>query len=144
MNEAKIISGGIHIDQRGKLGYVNDFDLSPVKRFYHITHPNTDVIRAWQGHQIEVKWFTCIKGSFRVNLIKIENWKNPSSQLRSDEFILTESKSQVLHIPGGYVNGFQALENDSTLLVFSDKTVAESTGDDFRFDASYWKVFEKI
>ena len=141
MKKAKIISGGIHIDQRGKLGHINDFDLSPVKRFYHITHPDTEIIRAWQGHQIESKWFVCIKGSFRVNLIAIESWENPSTYLPYQEYILSENESQVLHIPGGYANGFQALENDSTLLVFSDKTIAESTDDDFRFDANYWKVF---
>ena len=30
----KVIEGGMEVDYRGTVSYVNDFDLSDVKRFY--------------------------------------------------------------------------------------------------------------
>ena len=49
----ELITGGVFEDQRGKVVFVNDCDLTNVKRFYHIHHPNTYTVRAWQGHKIE-------------------------------------------------------------------------------------------
>ena len=74
---AKIIEGGVFTDERGTINFVNDFDLSPIKRFYVTTNYSTDIIRAWQGHQIESRWFYCVQGSLDVRLIKIDNCENP-------------------------------------------------------------------
>jgi hypothetical protein len=38
----------------------------------------------------------------------------------------------------GFVNGFQALEADSILMVYSDKTLEESKEDDFRWPPEYF------
>jgi len=133
-----IIDGGLHRDERGSIAFANDFNLSEVKRFYRITHSDTKTIRAWQGHKIEQKWFHCIDGSFEIYIAPIENWDIPSKELEFHKIILSNTNSQVLHIPGGYINGFRALENNSSLLVFSDKDLDDSKGDDFRFDIDYW------
>jgi len=138
-SEAKIIVGGEFNDTRGTIFFVNDFDMKEVKRFYAIEHPNTKIVRAWQGHKIEKKWFYCIKGSFEVALIKIDDWSDPSTDLKCEEFVLKGAESEVLFIPGGYVNGFRALNNNSKMIIFSDKSIGDSEADDFRFDKNLWK-----
>lgn len=138
MNDPFIIQGGSHTDRRGSISYVNDFKFEGVKRFYIITHKDTSVVRAWQGHRFESKYFYCLKGAFLVNLVKIDNWNNPSHDIHVQTYKLKEGDSQLLCIPPGFVNGFRALSKMAQLLVYSDKTVEESMEDDFRFDKDYW------
>ena len=64
-----IIKGGNYTDERGGLEFYNDFDMSQIKPVYFTTHFDTEVIRAWQGHTIESRWFCSVKGSFQVKLI---------------------------------------------------------------------------
>lgn len=138
MKNPKIINGGIHSDVRGSISFVNDFDFSKVKRFYNICHTNTEIIRAWQGHKEESKWFYVSSGSFKVVLIKIDDWSKASQIDSPIEFHLEFSEPRVLFIPGGYVNGFQATTPNSQMMVFSDFTIEESQNDDFRFDKDLW------
>lgn len=139
MNEkATIIKGGDYEDERGKMIFCNEFDLSEVRRFYQIEHPNIDVIRAWQGHQKEQKWFFVTEGSFKIVLVQPDNWANPSKSLIAEEFILKSSEPKVLHVPGNYANGFKALEPNSKVMVFSSFTIEESANDNFRFDKDLW------
>jgi dTDP-4-dehydrorhamnose 3,5-epimerase-like enzyme len=138
-----LIKGGRHTDDRGTLSFFNDFDMAPVKRFYVIEHPDTTIVRAWQGHKIEQKWFYVITGSFKINVVKPANWERPSENIIVKEFILGSDTNQVLHIPGGYANGFKALEAHSKLIVFSDLSTADAGKDDFRFDKSLWYDWEK-
>ena len=46
---------------------------------------------------------------------------------------LSAAEPQQLAIPGGYLNGFRALETGSTLIVFSDFDLEASKADDLRF-----------
>jgi dTDP-4-dehydrorhamnose 3,5-epimerase len=138
MLSPRLIEGGVFSDQRGELCFINDFDLSEIVRFYQIKNSSTNIIRAWQGHQKEQKWFYCLAGSFRVNLVEIDDWENPSHCLPIISFELHSKAPLVLYVPGGFANGFQALEEDSVLLVYSDKTVSESQQDDFRWDPDYF------
>lgn len=138
MQLPEIIAGGIHHDVRGTLAHVNHFDMSRVKRFYTIEHPDTTIIRAWQGHKAEEKWFYVTKGVFRVRLVKIDNWDKPAENLQATEFLLAADDSKVLHIPGGYANGFRGLQPDSKLIVFSNFTVEQSAGDNFRYATDLW------
>ncbi len=139
-NIPSTIIGGVHKDHRGEIKFVNDFNMSEVKRMY-ITAPSNDtVLRAWQGHKKEQKWFYCIKGKFEIFTLKPNNWSNPSRELEVLKFELEESTSKVLHVPEGYVNGFRSLESGSSVIVYSDFTVEESNEDDFRYDQTYWKV----
>lgn len=134
----QIIDGNIHADYRGVLKYFNEFDLESVKRFYIAEHPDTDVVRAWQAHQKEKKWFHVIDGSFKVVLVRIDDWTTPSKKLKCEEIRLDSEKNQVLNIPGGYASGFQALSPNSKLMIFSDFTLEESLKDDFRFPKDLW------
>ena len=122
-----LIKGDTHTDKRGKLEFINDFDLSKIKRFYKITPLDTKIIRAWQVHEIETKWFHCVKGSFEVKV----------ADLLTNEvntFTLTDNKPEVLHIPKGNANGFKALEENSILMIFADLTLEEAKNDNKRLE----------
>ena len=83
------------------------------------------IVRAWQGHKKETKWFFAAKGSFLVKTVDMASNKRNESLLNSFE-------SNILEIPGGYYNGFEALEEGSVLMVFSDFNLEASKADDFR------------
>lgn len=136
----QLIKGNIHKDQRGTVRFVNNFHFENVKRFYTITHPDTNIIRAWQGHKLETKYFYVTKGSFLINWIKIDNWEKPSLDLKINTHILSDQESEVLIVEPGHANGFKSLEPDSTMIVFSDMSLEESKRDDYRFPMDYWRL----
>ncbi|QXP60671.1 WxcM-like domain-containing protein [Olleya sp. HaHaR_3_96] len=139
----ELIDGDIFSDARGTLQFVNDFNLSSIKRVYFIIHPKTETIRAWQGHKIESRWFYCVKGSFSIKLVKIDDWDNPSDNCKIFEFDLEENTPQVLFIPNGYANGFSALEKNSKLMIMSDYTLNEVQDDNYRFESTKWVNWKK-
>lgn len=135
----KIISGDNFTDNRGTLRFNNDFDASKIKRIYFIENENTSFIRAWQGHQIESRWFSVIKGTFKIQLIAIDNWENPSKNLNKITFIINENQFDVLEIPQGYVSSIQAIELNSKLLVMADYSFNEIK-DEYRFSPDYFEL----
>ena len=137
-----IIQGGEHEDARGRLTFFNDFDMEAVRRFYVIEHPDTSIVRAWQAHKKEQKWFYVIEGSFKIVIVKPGEWTADSEESNPEKFILKNTGNKLLHIPGGYANGFQALEPHSKLMVFSDFAIAEAGTDDYRFDKTLWYNWE--
>jgi len=136
--KAQIIQGGSHSDSRGKLTFNNSFDASCVKRIYTIENENSDFIRAWQGHKIEKRWFAAVSGSFKVQLIEIDNWENPSKQLKREVFFLDKQHLDILTVPSGYVSSIQALEQNAKLLVMADYSLGEIK-DEYRFPPNYFK-----
>ena len=134
----EITQGGRYIDSRGTLFYNNDFDASVIKRMYMIENENTDIVRAWQGHKVEQRWFSVMKGSFRIQLIAIDHWDNPTKDLELLTFVINSEKLDVLHIPQGYVSSIQSLEPDSKLLVLADYSLGE-VKDEFRFESDYFQ-----
>lgn len=133
-----VTKGGLHKDSRGELAFVNDFDMTQIKRFYQITHIDTSIIRGWQGHQKESKWFYCVKGSFIINAIQPTNWTLSSNEDFAVKFVLNDSNPSVLHIPNGYFTAIKAANPNSILIVYSDVSLAVSMSDDFRFDINTW------
>jgi dTDP-4-dehydrorhamnose 3,5-epimerase-like enzyme len=133
----EITKGNAHTDTRGTLFYNNEFDVSAVKRMYVLENESTRCIRAWQGHKIEQRWFSVIKGSFRIQLIEIDNWDTPSKDLGRFTFIVNAQKLDVLYVPSGYVTSIQSLEQDSKLLVMTDYRLNEII-DEFRFPFDYF------
>jgi dTDP-4-dehydrorhamnose 3,5-epimerase-like enzyme len=134
----KITKGNSHTDSRGTLFFNNDFDASVIKRLYLIENKNTDFIRAWQGHKIEQRWFSAVQGSFKIQLICIDNWEKPSKASEQFGFVLQAEKMDVLHIPQGYVSSIQSLEEGSKLLVMSNYLINEIQ-DECRYPLSYFK-----
>ncbi len=135
-----IFQGSTFSDGRGDISFINEFDMSPIKRQYIIKPASTDIVRAWQGHRKEGKWFISLEGSFKVGLVKPENWENISKELEVEYIQLDANTNKVLYIPPGCFNGFKALVPESKLLVYSDFTTAESAADDFRLESNYWDL----
>ena len=138
-NKPTLIVGKHHTDERGTITFNNDFDLSEIKRAYFIENETTDIIRAWQGHKIEQRCFTVVKGSFLVKVIQIDNWDNPSTTLAPFIFHLSEKDFQVLQVPGGYASSIQAMEENSKLMVMGDYLLGE-TKDEHRYSSEYFDI----
>ena len=96
------------------------------------------MVRAWQGHQFEKKWFYCSEGSFIINILKIDDFINPSPLLVPEKIVLDSSKPSFLELPGGYATGIKATAENSKLTVFSDYSLDESKNDDYRFSDNKW------
>lgn len=123
------------MDHRGGISFCNEFDFSPFKRFYKISSGKIGQVRAWQGHLYEEKVFLPLKGKIKIVGVPIfnlesENFGNP------EEYLLDAKSPELIHLPGGYVNGFQFLDDDAEILVFSNFSLEESRNDDFRFEVS--------
>ncbi len=136
--EPSIIKGNSFSDDRGKITFNNEFNAVEVKRIYFIENHNLDFIRGWQGHQIEQRWFICVKGAFEIKVIKIDNWENPSNDLHDIVYQINAVNSDVLHVPKGHITSIQALEEESKLMAMSDYLLGEIK-DEYRFDMQYFK-----
>jgi len=71
-DEPRLIEGGIAVDDRGCVRFVNDFTFANVVRFYQVQNHNTGFIRAWHGHHKEAKYVYVPKGSAVVKLVSME------------------------------------------------------------------------
>ena len=134
----KILKGHSHEDARGTLLYNNDFDATDIKRIYVIENQNIDLVRAWRGHEIEQRWFSAMMGSFKIELIAIDNWDRPARNLERLEFVLDSQKLDILHIPAGYVSSIQSLSEGSKLLVMADYSMG-ALKDDYRYEVNYFE-----
>ena len=142
--EIEIVNGGVFEDERGKLFHVNDFDFSEVKRFYIIEHPVIQIVRAWQGHQFEKKWFYVVSGSFCVAWVKVDNWEQPNPKAKAEYVILNANESRIVAVPCGYANGLKALEPNSRIVVYSDMTLEQSLKEKIRYPKDYWLDWSSI
>lgn len=135
---ARIINGGNHSDTRGTVRFNNSFDATSIKRIYLIENNETTFVRGWQGHRIEQRWFSVLQGSFKIELIAIDSWEDPSRDLKSLSFIVNALTLDVLHVPQGYVSSIQALEEGAKLLVMADYLLGANQ-DEYRFEIDYFK-----
>ena len=134
--EMKIINGGVAVDDRGSVRFVNDFNFDDVKRFYQVANHKRDFIRAWHAHEKEGKFVYVTKGSALVGAVNLKD-----EQITKQ--VLSASSPKVLYIPPGYANGFKSLEEDTIILFFSTSTLEDSLGDDIRFPYDKWNIWEE-
>jgi dTDP-4-dehydrorhamnose 3,5-epimerase len=137
----QLLDGDLVVDDRGELGFVNEFRFQGVKRFYWLTTHKTGFVRAWHAHRHEGKYFLAVQGAALVGLVEIDDWNNPSKDTRVFRYVLSARKPSVLCIPPGYANGFMSLTKDAKLLVFSTLSLEESKNDDVRYPARYWDIW---
>ncbi len=135
-NECKLINGGIFIDDRGPLRFVNDFNFNDVKRFYQVENHEKGFIRAWHGHKKEGKYVYVVKGTAVIRTIDIDN------ESRTEKYVLSDKQPKILFIPPGKYNGFQTLEEGTILLFFSTSTTEESEDDDYRQPYDKFPLFK--
>ncbi|RZK26265.1 MAG: sugar epimerase [Flavobacterium sp.] len=139
-----IIKGGNHTDVRGTISFMNDFDMSEVKRFYIITHSDTIVKRGWRGHKIEQRWFYVTQGEFLVSIAKIGDFSETPSSLVIEEFLMSASSTEILHVPPGYATLIQAVRASSSLLVFADYGIEHAQHDDHVYPFEHFTSIKKL
>ncbi|WP_421811688.1 dTDP-6-deoxy-3,4-keto-hexulose isomerase [Flagellimonas sp.] len=133
-----LITGDTFQDERGEMRFFNTLNMSEIVRFYEISPANQNMIRGWQGHQQEKKWFYCLSGSFVINIIEINDFNKPSDNLTPIRIELDASNPKILAVPGGFVTGIKATSGHARLQVFSNAALNDSKNDDFRFPVDQW------
>tara|TARA_B110000902_G_scaffold209895_1_gene239846 strand:- start:47 stop:478 length:432 start_codon:yes stop_codon:yes gene_type:complete len=137
MNEIEIFDGNSYGDERGTISFNNGFNASLVKRIYFIENSSKEIVRGWQGHKIEQRWFSSVKGKFKINIITIDDWDNPSKNLKVKSYMLNSNTLDILQVPRGNITSIQSLEEYSKLMVLSDHSMGESK-DEYRFNINYF------
>ncbi|MGA7723587.1 MAG: dTDP-4-dehydrorhamnose 3,5-epimerase family protein [Ignavibacteriaceae bacterium] len=136
--DLSLFKGGLAVDDRGAVSFVNDFDFKDVKRFYIVENHKQGFVRAWHAHKKESKYVMVVKGSALIGAVQIDDWDNPSKDLKVNRYVLSEKTPSVLYIPAGYANGFMSLTDYAKIIFFSTSSLNDSLGDDFRYEAHYW------
>lgn len=139
--EPTLLTGGLAVDDRGEVGFVNGFDFAGVKRFYTVRNHHRGFVRAWHAHRNEAKYVTVVAGAALVGAVRIDNWEAPSPSLSVVRHVISAAAPRVLYIPAGYANGFMSLTDDARLVFFSTSTLDESKHDDIRYDARLWDIW---
>ena len=139
--ELSLIYGNSSIDDRGCVSFINDFNFEGVKRFYSVKNHRSGFVRAWHGHKNEAKYVTVVEGAALIGAVKIDDWDKPSPSLNVSKFILSSDKPSILFIPPSYANGFMSLTENTKLIFYSTSTLADSMGDDYRFNSRFWDIW---
>jgi dTDP-4-dehydrorhamnose 3,5-epimerase len=135
------MAGGLSADDRGEVGFVNDFNFAGVKRFYTVRNHRAGFVRAWHAHRHEAKYVTVVSGAALVGAVQIDDWSHPSPSQPVARHVLSAVQPKVLYIPAGYANGFMSLTDDAKLMFFSTSTLDDSRNDDIRYDARFWDIW---
>lgn len=131
---AHVLNGDLHVDDRGVVRFVNDFNFKNVKRFYQVENHRAGYIRAWHGHKKEEKYVYVVSGSIMVGVVDLKTEE-------IQKFHLSAEKPRVLWIPANTANGFMSLTDDAKVLFFSSSTLEESKKDDLRFPYDKWNIW---
>ena len=136
------VRGSSSTDDRGALKFINDLDLSEVKRFYTVENHEVGFIRAWHAHKNESKILIAIEGSILACAVRVSNFSSPSKSEEITRVILDSNSPSALLVPSNYANGFMTLTPGAKLLVLSNSTLEESKSDDYRYSFDYWNPWE--
>ena len=136
MNDVKILNGGISVDDRGVVRFVNEFNFDKVKRFYQVENHRRGFIRAWHGHKKEGKYVFVVSGSALIGVVNMENEE-------ITKYVLSDKTPKILWIPPGNFNGFKSLEENTKIMFFSTSSIEDSLGDDIREEYNKWDIWEE-
>ena len=134
----RMIDGGSSSDDRGRVQFANELDLSQCRRLYIVENFAQGTVRAWHAHQRERKWVMALSGAALACCVEVDDWESPSADAEVHRFVLDAGKPAILEIPAGYANGAMSLTPDAKLLYLSDATLEESMDDDHRYPARHW------
>lgn len=141
------IDGGVHVDARGAVSFVNGCSIAEAKRFYLVAQTPENPVRAWMGHRFERKWFVPVSGRTTLVLRKLLLAADGTAAMdgRCEIFPLDAASPCAIAVPAGYCSGFRSDTPHAKVLAFSDKTLDEAAGDMVRFDKDDgfdWKRLE--
>lgn len=139
-NKLRLLKGGVHIDERGIVSFVNEFDFKGVDRFYSIRFHRANEPRGWVGHRLAKKWFTVIQGAILIAIVEPDQWDLPTRNLPLKRYVLSGDNPQVLCVPAGFVAGFLNFSADAILIVFSSGNLEDAMADEYRFKVDYWPI----
>jgi dTDP-4-dehydrorhamnose 3,5-epimerase-like enzyme len=134
----ELIRGGVASDDRGRVAFVNDFDLDACRRFYVVENFAVGTVRAWHAHRHERKWVMALAGAALACCVEIDDWDSPSPDAEVHRFTLDGSQPAVLAVPAGYANGAMSLLPGTRLLYLSDAPLEASLEDDVRYPPRHW------
>ena len=140
----RLIEGGLVVDDRGQVMFVNDFHFEGVKRFYVVSNHSSGFVRAWHAHRHETKYVLVALGAAIVGAVAIDDWKQPNRNAHVHRYVISAERPSVLSIPAGYANGFMSLTEHTQLVFFSTTTMKEAQKDDVRYDARYWDIWDVV
>jgi dTDP-4-dehydrorhamnose 3,5-epimerase-like enzyme len=133
-----IVKGGLVVDDRGQISFVNEFSFANIQRFYTVKNFSTEVVRAFHGHLKEEKFVLVVSGAAIVAAVQFGTPDRPNRGSKPHRFVLSDKLPQILHVPAGYANGFRSLLPETQLLFFSTATLEDSAKDDYRFPYDHW------
>ena len=140
----EFIAGGQAVDDRGSVGFCNDFDMGEVRRFYVVANHEPRFVRAWHAHKQETKYVFAACGAAILAAVGVDDWTAPDAAAEIHRFVLSDEKPGVLRIPSGFAHGSMTLKADTRLIFFSTSTVAESLEDDYRYPFDYWNPWNVL
>jgi len=118
-----------HIDDRGFLYQIYgnyEGKFPPVKRIYVVGNFSKGVIRGFHKHKEEWKSYFVTSGSAKFVVVDENN------QILT--YTLSSRNPTVLIVPPGYPHGWMSLEENTTLIGMSNRSLEESLSDDIRID----------
>lgn len=135
-----VIDGGLHVDARGSVAFVNDFDFKNVDRFYYVRAAEPYHPRGWIGHKREKKHFTVVQGDALVAVVRPDDFETPSRDLPVQRFTLSAENPHVLCVPEGHATASMMLSDDAILMIFSSGRIEDAADDDYRFPEDTWPI----
>ena len=138
----ELISGGVSADDRGRVYFANELDLSICRRMYFVENFSVGTVRAWHAHRHERKWVLAVSGAALACCVEIDDWESPSAEAEVHRFVLDASNPSILAVPAGYANGAMSLTPNTKLLYLSDAPLQASVEDDIRFPARHWDPWQ--
>jgi len=138
MNGPALIPGGVSADDRGRVFFANEVDLSACRRLYLVENFAAGTVRAWHAHHHERKWVMAVSGAALACCVEIDDWESPSADAEVHRFVLDAGNPSVLAVPAGYANGAMSLAPETKLLYLSDAPLEASLDDDVRFPSRHW------
>ncbi|MBI2482796.1 dTDP-4-dehydrorhamnose 3,5-epimerase family protein [Candidatus Uhrbacteria bacterium] len=140
--EPTLLEGGLAVDDRGEVGFVNDFTFAGVKRFYMLQNHRQGFIRAWHAHRYEAKYVLVLEGSALIGAVKVVgDWDAPAKETPVYRRVMSAKKPAVLYIPPGYANGAMSLTQDAKVMYLSTASMEETKNDDVRYESRYWDIW---
>lgn len=109
----------VNADERGHLVEVfredwNEYDTEPAMAYYSITYPG--IVRAWHRHlEHQIDHFVCPEGRIKVGVYDDRDASPTKGELNT--FVIGEHNQQVIRIPGACWHGFQAIGDESAMLI---------------------------
>jgi dTDP-4-dehydrorhamnose 3,5-epimerase len=137
--EPTILVGGLSVDDRGTVSYVNEFDFKNVKRSYMVENHKRDFIRSYHYHERESKYVSVVCGTILLSAVKVNKQDLDKSVVKT--FTLSSKQPKILWIPPGYANGFKSLEENTKIIFYSTSTLEDSLNDDIRYPFDQWDVW---